>query len=1000
MFEKNILPVQRAFHESGYEKITRAVDISNILNADRVVDCEIIAGKDFFKIMYMEAEANWRSIARALANKSKHPCIIVTRYSDTHYIFTTVEDHGTRNARPRHVVIENKSQFSFQKFIQALKAEPQDDHVSLDAKVQNAFDKFSEYQQAIDKFGERLDSIIRKTDKLVSTAIINNQEYDSEAKRLLNMCKQVVSDKMDMNDVKSMLIQHILTYRIFAYVYDVTDFHTTNTVAKSLETLKNTLDIPYEKISYKTIELIAESIEDIDQRQEFLKKLYAVFYKKFDPERAKNEGIVYTPSPIVRFMVRSTNKLLEKHFQTNLSANNVTILDPAAGTGTFPVYLLHEIEPSSLEIKYEKELIANEISILPYYIAALNIEQTYKKLTGQYKEFQNICWIDTLDIENKDYSKLTAYFHEHDNIKRIARQRSMKINVVIGNPPYNAFLGARKLDPKKYIRLDEDIKKNYLTGSKKKQLKGYDMYKRFLRWSTNRLATKGIIAFVSNNSFLTDGPDDVFRKSLYRDFDYIYTVNLRGNTRNFAKLEDEGEPVFGSQAQVGIAISFFVKTGEKHSEIKYCEFKGKTREDKLKLLEENTVLSLDIQKITPSNNVWLEQSRSNFYKLIPIIDKNSDKSIFKVMTLGSGSNKNEWVYDFSRKSLRDKMKFYISEYNLAVNNDDRRKYIISLKNLIDRVKWSEVTIEGLKSKQNITYFDCNVRATLFRPFVTKFQYYDNIITHDMRSFLRIFLNGQPNHLILFQNPKERATFSTLASNTIVDNDCFDNTQNIPLWIYNEDGKRVSNVTSFGLNLFNRHYNTKKITESQLFYYVYAIFNDPRYVMEYNVDLKRDFPRVPFVRGLENFKEYSKLGETLFGLHTNYRNAAPYSLTRIENQSIKTPKPKLKIAKDKSRIIIDDQTELAGIPLHVYEYILNSKNPIEWILNQYSPKKNELSCKGSSDENVRVKFNTYNYSEYKKEMIDLLQRVITVCVDTYELKEKLKNIPWASHNNDG
>ena len=395
-------------------------------------------------------------------------------------------------------------------------------------------------------------------------AIAGNTEYAVRVQRFLGMCRDVISGDMDEGDIRDMLVQHILTYRIFSMVYNERGFHHVNVVARELESLKEILGVADRQVNYETMELIAESITNMEQRQEFLKKIYEMFYEKYDPAKADKDGIVYTPSEVVSFMVASTDQLLRKHFRKGLSDEGVTVLDPATGTGTFIVHILNQISLDKIEKKYAKELYANEISILPYYIAALNIENAYRERTGRYREFENICWMDTLDSGVKDYGKLPSYF-ENDNVRRISRQQDSEIHVVIGNPPYNAvqtsFNNANPAE--RYPHIDEKIEQDYTNKSRiLNQNKSQDMYKRFLKWSSDRIKGKGMVVFVSNNSFLDAKADDGTRKALYNEFDYIYAINLKGNTR-IPTWREEGGKIFGQQAHVGIAVSFFIKTGEK-----------------------------------------------------------------------------------------------------------------------------------------------------------------------------------------------------------------------------------------------------------------------------------------------------------------------------------------------------------------------------------------------------------------------------------------------------
>ena len=996
-FTNNLEIFQKELKYVGYESVNEPFDISSLKKEYSVIDCEIIAKKDFYSVLYMEVQSNWRGIATDVAKKNKDPCLVITKYKDSHIILSTMINHATNHAKPRYVVLNmNSNTYSMNDFINLIKIDSSDTIIEINEKVQSAFDKFSEYKEAFDAFSNNLEKIIKNTKIMIEKAIFGNKNYDVKAKKMLKMCKEVINDKMDMTDIKSMLIQHILTYRIFTMVYNEYDFHHTNTIAKSLESLKKTLNIHHNLINYDTIELIAESIIDIDERQDFLKKIYETFYQKYDPDKAKNDGIVYTPTEVVNFMVASTDQLLKKHFQKSISDDNVTILDPATGTGTFPVHILRQINKDKLNSKYTKEIYANEISILPYYIAALNIEHTHKELTGRYKEFENVCWMDTLDMGIKDYEKLTSWFEGDDNVKRISRQQKSKIHVIIGNPPYNAFQGSHNTNSDKYAHVDKKIKEDYLSGSASKQLKGYDMYKRFLKWSSNRINKHGMVVFVSNNSFLDMGSDDIFRKAVYDEFDYIYVINLKGNMRNHQTWRQEGGQLFGQQAQVGIAISFFVKTSENHSEIQYAEIDDYVdRKEKLEWLRTNTISTLKFKKIIPDmNSVWLNQTNNDFDELVPILPKEYNESIFKTATLGVTTNKDEWVYDFDKFDLIKKMKHYISTYNDTLNDDIECHRIKNIKNLADGIKWSQTTIKGLKGKRHVTYSNDNIKTTLYRPFVIKYQYYDDVITHDMRNFCNVFKNSQKNLLITLQNPKERALFKILGTDKIVDAECFDNTQNIPLWQYDENNKKHTNITEYGMDLFRKHYKDKKITDENIFYYVYGIFNDPKYEEKYEHNLKRNLPRIPLV---VNFDKYLEIGKKLFELHCNFNYAKEYKLKRIDKK-IKRNKTRLlfKIDKNNIKIVVDDITTLEDIPAEVLEYTFGPRNPLKWILDSYRERKNQISKKhGSNDENTRKEFTMYKFNDHKEEMISLLNRVTTVCVDTVKLRKELKTLEWGS-----
>ena len=924
---------------------------------------------------------------------------------ESHIILSTVEDHYKLHPKPRYLVIEAdaKGKHTINTFINLIKVGPDDNIITIDTKVQEAFDRFATYGEALKEFGKNLGVIIEKTREMVEKATDGNRQYGERVQEILKVCREVINDQMDEKDIKDMLIQHILTYRIFAMVYDNHDFHNTNVVARALESLKSLLNIPNGHVDYQTMELIAESITDSDQRQEFLKKIYETFYEKYDPAKADKDGIVYTPSEVVNFMVTSTNQLLKKHFGKILSDEGVTILDPATGTGTFIVYILKQISAEKVKIKFKKELHANEISILPYYIAALNIEHTYKERTGEYKEFENICWMDTLDGGTKNYEKMTVYFGDDENVKRISRQQKAKIHVIIGNPPYNAvqtsYNNANPAD--KYPHIDKKIQQDYsklsTTFTKSKSL---DMYKRFLKWSSDRIKGNGMIVFVSNNSFLSAKADDGTRKALYEEFDYIYTVNLTGNarTKGEQRRKEKGN-VFGQQAKVGVAVTFFIKTGENHSEIQYVQVKDyMNRDDKLKWLKEHTVCTLELEEIIPKNNaIWLNQTNNNFDKLPSILSKNQQQEfIFQNSTPGTTTAKDEWVYDFDKFRLETKMKFYVDVYDSQLVKYQTKKPSKPLRDWIDKkIKWSDQTLGDLKRLRNVTYSQKKIKPTLYRPFTTKQLYYSKTIVHRISNFPNMFKNSQKNLLITFSNPITNHEFNSIATNMMVDFGLFGGAQTIPIWKYNDDNEKLSNITKYGLDLFQKHYKDRRIEGDDIFYYTYAIFNDPKYKQKYEFNLQQNFPRIPLAK---NFKKWSNIGKKLFELHCNFNDSKEYNLKRTDRPT-KNNKIKLQLKTENTskgisiRAIIDDSTILEDIPTEILEYVIGSKNPLEWILEFYKESKNKISDKSSDDEEVRKRFSIYRFEDHKEDLITLLRRITTVCIETVRLRKELEKMEW-------
>ena len=638
------------------------------------------------------------------------------------------------------------------------------------------------------------------------------------------------------------------------------------------------------------------------------------------------------------------------------------------------------------------------------YIATLNIEHTYKEMTGQYKEFENICWMDTLDSGVKDYEKLTSHFGDNDNVKRMSKQQDADILVAIGNPPYNAvqtsFNNANPAD--KYDHLDKKIQRSYYsTSNATNKNKSFDMYKRFLRWSSDRIGDIGMVAFISNNSFLDAKADDGIRRAIYEEFDYIYVVNLKGNARlaGDARRRERGN-VFGGQARVGVCISFLIKTGQGHSELRYTEVDDyATRDAKLQWLDTNTIKTLNPRKIVPDNEaIWLNQTDNDFDKLCPLLPGKFEECLFKEYALGVTTAKDDWVYDFNRTNLELKMKYYISTYNRLLQKYNGVN--ISKKNLLSwvgkQIKWSRTTLNGFQRNQKLSYSPDHIIPTLYRPFIRKQQYCAKTITHVQTNFQRFFHDGLQNCFIGFPNPTTNVKFNVIGTDLLTDIGCVDIMQNIPLWLYNQDEKPEYNITKFGLELFQRHYNDRSITPENIFWYIYAVFNDPKYEEEYRYNLRRQMPQIPLA---SNFRDWSTIGEKLFKLHRDFNSADEYNIQRIDKKASKNvPKLAFKHGKDGITIIVDDTTVLKGIPHEVLNWTFKSKTPLEWILNFYKESKNSIRPQSCDNEKIRKKFSAYRFSDYKEEVILLLKQVTTVCVKTVELRNELKSMEWGPQPN--
>jgi predicted helicase len=531
------------------------------------------------------------------------------------------------------------------------------------------------FEEAIEKFKADIPAIVAKLRSRIDESGQVNATFSAAQNVFLELCKREINPNITLADIREMLIQHILTSDIFTKIFDDAEFHQHNTIAAELEKLVGSLFAYAERRNllhsiehyYQAINATAAAIIDHHEKQKFLKVLYENFYQVYNPKAADRLGVVYTPNEIVQFMVRSTNYLLEKHFGKTLADKNVEILDPATGTGTFICEIIETAIPKQyLEYKFAHEIYANEVAILPYYIANLNIEYTFKQKMDRYAEFPNLCFVDTLDNvgalsyrgKNHDFFGLTS-----ENTQRIKRQNEKKISVIIGNPPYNANQLNENENNKnrEYPTIDKRIKDTYIEHSTAQKTKVYDMYARFLRWASDRIDKNGIVAFVSNSSFIDSKTYDGFRKCVADEFNEVHLIDLKGNARTSGeRRRQEGGNVFSDEIRVGVAVYFLVKNEKAHGcKIYYHAIGDYAKADEKKAyLRDEKFPELDFERITPDkDNNWINLAEENDWESLLLVGSKevkagkSKEAIFELFSLGVVTARDEWVYDVDSRNL-------------------------------------------------------------------------------------------------------------------------------------------------------------------------------------------------------------------------------------------------------------------------------------------------------------------------------------------------------------
>lgn len=860
------------------------------------------------------------------------------------------------------------------------------------------------FRNAVAQFKTDLPAVLEALREMIEAAHKAELKFRKAAEDFLKHAQEAINPSLVAADVREMLIQHILTGELFAAVFPGTSYHEDNNVARELHKLEDTFFTGNTKFQtlkglapyYTAIRKAASEIADHHEKQTFLKAIYENFYKVYNPKAADRLGVVYTPNEIVRFMIESADWLCETHFKRNLIDKEVEILDPATGTGTFICELLQHFrgQPAKLKHKYLHELHANEVAILPYYVANLNIEATYAAIAGEYEEFPSLCLVDTLDNTHglrKHAGHIDDIFGSvtDENVGRIRRQNGRRISVVIGNPPYNAWQENFnfKNPNRPYLEIDERIRDTYQkAGSAQNQIALFDMYVRFFRWAADRLDENGVLALITNRNFVATNTFDGFRKIVAKEFSEIRVVDLGGDVRANPKLSGTAHNVFG--IQTGVAISFMVRRAkQKGCRIFYARRPEMERaEEKLAWLGKVSPSEIDYLEVTPDGqNSWIDQGVDEFEDLLPLIDKKvkasvkgAKKAIFELFSSGLKSQRDDWVYDYSVSDLGKKIQYFVSQYKAAKVGGSGGD-----------IKWDATLSSYLERGVEMRFDESVIVPSLYRPFVKANLYFDRHFIGRQYQMPAIFVDGKrANKTISFSDRGARSPFSVLASDSITElhlcatTDAF---QVVPFFTYSgESSGSVDNITDWALDQFNKQYKTgrgkkdRAITKEAIFHYVYAVLHDPVYREKYAINLKREFPRIPFYA---DFWQWSEWGKTLMDLHIGYESVEPWNIAIADVTPSKPVggglKALLRANKEAGVIAIDEVTQLHNIPPEAWDYKLGNRSALEWILDQYKEKK-------PKDPTIREQFDTYRFADYKEKVIDLIARVTRVSVETQKI----------------
>ena len=878
------------------------------------------------------------------------------------------------------------------------------------------------WQTAVADFREHVPDLANKLKELIE----QRHKTDSALKKAFmdfyETCQTAINPELSQAAVEEMLIQHILTERIFRTVFNRSDFTRRNIIAREIENVSDALMqhavsrdaflAPLDRF-YLAIEQAALLCKDFSQKQHFLNTFYEKFFQGFSADVADTHGIVYTPQPIVDFMVKSVEHILRTEFDRSLSDSGVHIIDPFVGTGNFIVRLMQDIQGAALEEKYRHELHCNEVMLLPYYIASLNIEQEFFQRTRTYLPFEGIALADTFELLEQQQGELFT----RENTERVKRQKAADMFVVIGNPPYNAWQvnDSDNNRNRKYAAMDERIAETYAADSKA-TLKNalYDPYIKAIRWASDRIGEEGVVAFVTNNGFLEGLAFDGMRKHLAADFDAIYVLDLGGNARKGLKVSDAN--VFG--IRVGVSINFFIKkssvgvgSSNKKSSVgiglpnpyyhKADELWNKQRKFDF-MNEREHIGNIEWQAIQPDvRYTWLTEGlHAEFNTFIPMGTKETktqkgivENVIFQTYSSGVKTGRDTWVYNFNRNALIRNVQGMIGIYNTEVDRWKRREnQQVAVNDFVvyddTKIKWDRELRQHLQRGRYSEWTDDKVRTSLYRPFTKSNLFFDRVLNNCVYLIPSIFPTPETekeNRVISLTDKGSEKPFMVLMSDQLTDLHVVGpgcSTQCFPFYTYNEDGtNRKESITDWALAEFRNHYNDDTITKWNIFHYNYALLHHPTYREKYEMNLKRDLPHIPFA---EDFWGFAKAGAALADLHVNYESAPTYNKLRQRETPgvpVNWHVEKMQLSKNKTQLKYNDFLTLDGIPVEVYDYKLGIRSALEWVVNQYRVKVDKRSG---------IK-NDPNRESEPRYIVDLIKRVITVSLRTVEIVGNLPEL---------
>lgn len=868
------------------------------------------------------------------------------------------------------------------------------------------------------------------------TEIVNNDSNHDEQvafEGLVAELRDDLNDSITREEVIEMLAQHLITKPVFDALFADYSFASHNPMSKAMQNVldrlhEHRLDKEVDTLEkfYASVKLRAEGIDKAEGKQKIIVELYDKFFRNAFPRMTERLGIVYTPVEVVDFIIHSVEHILQSQFDQSLASDGVHIIDPFTGTGTFITRLMQSgiISPEQLKKKFKGEIHANELVLLAYYIAAINIEAVYHGIVGaDYVPFDGICLTDTFQMYEKEDLVDQVLFQ---NSARRKRQKALDIRVIIGNPPYSVGQKEDNDDSAnvKYKNLDQRIQDTYVNASTGNPRSLYDSYIRAIRWASDRIGSSGVIGFVTNAGFFDGKAADGLRKCLADEFSDIYVFHLRGNQRTSGELSRrEGGKIFGSGSRAPIAISLLVKNPQvtTHGRIYWHDIGDYlSREEKLEKIRvfgsvDGIAKAKLWSEITPdAHGDWVKQRDNSAEEYISIGNKKDKNSptLFLGYTSGVKTNRDAWAYNYSRKILNERMRSLVGFYNDVVGGR-----VIGDINDPTKISWSWVLRgrfeKGLSAKYEP---NCLVKA-MYRPFDVRWLYYDGFFNENRYQMPSVFPDGGGENLVIVIKQRWSGDgHLALITNKVIDVQSDGGVQCFPMYLYGDEENakqpqqeslfdrlpaaaanfgrtRRDAITDEGLAHFVAAYPGESISKEDIFYYVYGLLHSPDYRERFADNLGKELPRIPCVKGAANFWAFSQAGRKLAELHLNYETVPMYEGVKVDTGGKPLMAADYRVEqmkygkkgkdKDLTTLHYNSRITVTSIPLEAYEYVVNGKPALNWVVERQCVKRDKDS--GIVNDANDWAIETMGNPCYP---LELFLRVITVSLETMKIVKAL------------